>query len=544
VKTDFATFDKTYRFEDNRIVVERTIVVLKNKVAKADWQKYNQFTKDIDLSGENWIRLIEPAKTLAVTKPAPVPDARATQKADNGSVTLHLRSEAAPATAPDTSAAGGTADTVTADASASELMKLAQEKMRDRDWSGARAMLDKVKAKDPNLENLWAMYGYLTMLNGPDFEEAAEDFRKELAAHPDNEYALMALVNNETRNGGPAAARDTLQQFFNRNPGNLRVALELATIQTNANDNEGALKTLEKASQLSPDNRGVRMQMSQALVNLNRMDEAAAVAKSAMDGSDDPEILNGGAYMLSEAGVDLDVAEDASRRSITQMETKSATMTTAEANSGAFAQSSLIVASWDTLGWILFREGKLDDAGPLLSAAWRAGLDAVVGDHLAQVYEAQGNKAKAAATYLLAEAAMDKNTPPSVHTHITESINRLDAHGKPAQGNQAGQRVMRQANQTAALQNLRTFKIPRPAGASGWGTFRLEVTAAGVIESQQMSGEPGIAKAKPAIEAMKLPELIPPGSKVHLLRSAVVSCSMGQTCDVVLVPGGGLQTEQ
>jgi hypothetical protein len=42
---------------------------------------------------------------------------------------------------------------------------------------------------------------------------------------------------------------------------------------------------------------------------------------------------------------------------------------------------------------------------------------------------------------------------------------------------------------------------------------------------------------------MKFPELLWPGSKAHLLRSAVVSCTAGAMCDVVMVPDGGLQTE-
>ncbi len=94
------------------------------------------------------------------------------------------------------------------------------------------------------------------------------------------------------------------------------------------------------------------------------------------------------------------------------------------------------------------------------------------------------------------------------------------------------------------LQNLRTFKIHRPSGVSGWGTFRLEITTAGVIEAQQMSGEQKIAGIKSEIGAMKFPELLPPGSKAHLLRTAVASCSIGATCDVVLVLGANLKTEQ
>lgn len=40
VKTDFATFDKTYRFDGKQIVVERDIIVLKSKLPKADWKRY------------------------------------------------------------------------------------------------------------------------------------------------------------------------------------------------------------------------------------------------------------------------------------------------------------------------------------------------------------------------------------------------------------------------------------------------------------------------------------------------------------------------
>ena len=46
------------------------------------------------------------------------------------------------------------------------------------------------------------------------------------------------------------------------------------------------------------------------------------------------------------------------------------------------------------------------------------------------------------------------------------------------------------------------------------------------------------------IGAVKFPELVPPSSAAHLLRSGVLSCSMGSTCDLVLVPNSSLATEQ
>ncbi len=67
VKTDFTTFDKTYRFDGKDIVIERTIVVLSKKLPKTEWKRYQAFGKDIGQESEPWIQLIRPA--IASGKP-------------------------------------------------------------------------------------------------------------------------------------------------------------------------------------------------------------------------------------------------------------------------------------------------------------------------------------------------------------------------------------------------------------------------------------------------------------------------------------------
>jgi tetratricopeptide (TPR) repeat protein len=277
------------------------------------------------------------------------------------------------------------------------------------------------------------------------------------------------------------------------------------------------------------------VRLSNTLLLLNRKDEAAAVAKSALDGTDDVEILNDAGYVLAEAGLDLSYAEEVSRKSITVLEAKTAAITPAEVNSNAFAQSRLLIASWDTLGWILFREGKLEQAEPLIVAGWRNALAPESGDHLGQVYEAMGKKEEALSAYRLAAASIEgENASPDVREHITTSIARLkstSADGPRFDG-------------TAALQQSRSYKIAKPDGVSGWGTFRLQINTEGVVAAQQISGDEKLAALATRIQAMKFPKLVPPGSAAHLLRSAVVSCSMGSDCDVVLVPNSSLQAEQ
>ena len=401
--------------------------------------------------------------------------------------------------------------------------------------AGAKATLDQVKAEHPDQESLWSAYGTIAATNR-NFVEAAEDFRKEFAAHPDDVLVALALAEAEDKIGDSGAARYTLELFLDRQPGELRASLYLANLQTTAKDYAAALKTLQAAAAQNPAYRAIQIQICETLVYLNRMDDAAAAAKAALDGADDPETLNDAAYQLSLTGRNLPDAEAGARKAVNILEEKSASLTADQANNGAFAQANLLIASWDTLGWILFREGKPEQARPLVAAAWLNGFRAEVGDHLGQIDEALGHKQAAAHDYSLAkDATAVQAVDPEISGHIEKSLGRLkfpDARPglKP---------------NPLALQDLRTFHVARPAGADGWGAFRFEITAGGsVLEAQQMSGDSKLAVIQPALLKMQFRDLVPPGSKAHLLRSAVVSCSEGTRCDVVIVPDGGLQTER
>jgi len=528
VKADFATLDKTYRFDGKEITVERTITVLKKKVSKSDWKIYQRFTKDISLEGEPWIQLIQPAKNIIIQaeKLEPTQKGAPIAAKDGQTVTIHAQSlpliaEIKPSDKPPDSM------------STKELMDKAREQLRSGDWPAAKSTLEAVKAKNPEQEYLWASLGFIAETQR-NYDEAKSDYRKELTHHPDNALVVGALADAEKKSGDTVTAQRTIQSYIDSHPKELRLSLLLASYQVNAEDYNAALKTLQSAADHHPDDRSVRLQLSNVLIRLNRSDEAAAAAKSVLDGTDDPGLLNDAAYVLAESGHDLEYAETMSRKSISQLEEKSATITTAEVNSRAFASANLLTASWDTLGWILFREGKLEEAKPLIIAAWRDSLRAETGDHLGQLYEALQKKDEACAAYRLADAAINSTTSSDIRKHIHEGFTRLESSGaKPGP-----------KNGTEALQNSRTYKLPHASNVSGWGTFRLEITVDGVIESQQMSGEHQIAGIADSIKKMKFPELIPPDSKAHLLRSAVVSCSQVSGCEVVLVPDGGLHTEQ
>jgi tetratricopeptide (TPR) repeat protein/transglutaminase-like putative cysteine protease len=534
VKTPFATFDKTYHFDNGEIVSERTVVVLKKKVDKGAWKAYQAFTKNISLSGEPWIQLLPPAKPITIVssdaagsgKPGPKPDSK---------------SDLVTTVAAESSGGPGKAGLGSLGVkSPLELMTEMSEKLRVYDWASAREILDAVKAKNPKQTGLWACYGYIAEAADHDDHTAIEDYRKEVEISPDNKLNVSHLADLLSRDNKRDAARKLLQNFFQAHPEDAQMAMYLGNFQTQDKDYQGALKTYEAAAEQSPEDRQLRLQVAETLVRLHRYDEASAAAKSALDGVDDPDILNSAAYTLSEAGRDLNVAEEAARKAIAKLEERSATITTDQVNQGAYSSAYLLIASWDTLGWILFQEEKYEEAKAWLSPAWRASLLAEVGSHLGQTYERLGKKEEAASGFRLAKIAVNKNTPANVVEEIDAGVARLHAGSASSPIP-----VVAAAKGAEELQNLRSYKVKRPAGASGWGTFRLEVTTSGVIEAQQVSGEQKLSGTiKPALMAMKFSELLPAESKAHLLRSAVVSCSMGNSCDVVLVPDANLQTEQ
>jgi hypothetical protein len=93
VKTDFATFDKTYRFDGKEIVVERAITILKNKVPGSDWKAYQNFTRNISLEGEAWIQLIRPTQAAFQANRSEDDQANASSSAnDAGAKAVQLKS--------------------------------------------------------------------------------------------------------------------------------------------------------------------------------------------------------------------------------------------------------------------------------------------------------------------------------------------------------------------------------------------------------------------------------------------------------------------
>ena len=508
VKTPFATFDLTYQFEKGVVTSERKLTILESKLPEASWEQYKKFTKDISLGDLAWIQLsAPPAAGSAAKNPTP-------QSETSASGTL-LLSEAAPFE-------------------------------RNENWDAALAKLDELKKLSPEEPYLWSNYGYVAM-HQKHITEAIEDYKHEFDHHPDEAFVVQLYAGSLMANGRQDEAIQVLKSYLDHNVNDVGAGLMLAQIQAQTSLAD-AIATMRRAVDASPDKPLLKLSLARFLNQNHQPAEASALLKTLLSiNIDDDSFLNDAAYEMALTDTELPLAEEKSRKSLDILADKTAGTTISEANPESFMRSLRMVASWDTLGYILLQEKKLDEAREYIEASWHNAPNTDECLHYGQVLEALGDAKAALRIYELGRSPRPVHPPsesptPQIHTlnpaagQIKESIDRLIATHVPEPA---------KLDAAAELQADRTFKVKAKATGSFWsGTFRLQLTAAGPDEVLQVGGAPR-DRMQEDIMRVPFPQLVPAHFKGKLLRDAIVTCSPGATeCEVVLMPQGPMAMEQ
>ena len=79
----------------------------------------------------------------------------------------------------------------------------------------------------------------------------------------------------------------------------------------------------------------------------------------------DPGMMNDAAYELAKAGLDLPLAESTAKDALARLSAESKTWTLQENPQNTLAKSRRIASAWDTVGWVLYRQGRF--GGPASS---------------------------------------------------------------------------------------------------------------------------------------------------------------------------------
>lgn len=513
VKTAFATYDESYSFVKGALTVDRKVVVLASKVPAKDWQAYKKFVSDTSLFNLTYIQLL-------------------TNGTGKGSGAKGLNA-----------ASSGE--------SAQQLVAQADDLERAYNLERAGELLDKAKALAPEQPFLWSNYGWIAMMQNK-LPEAIQDYEKELRYHPEETYVSWMYASALARNGQNDRAIAVLRALTAAHPKDSRAALTLASLEENSNLPD-AITVLQAAMAANPADGDIPAQLATLLIRNHESDKAASLLVKALGRATDAMTLNDESYELAVTGQDLALAEQKSRTAVGDVEAKSAREQVAGANEESFTRARELTEYWDTLGYILMKEGKLKEARSYLEASWSNSQRAVVGLHYGRVLEQLHERAQALRIYKLTlhqendvaseVAVYERSTgqklparPRETHDKLTAAIARLKREHVASSGE----------DPTLALQAMRTFHLlaGRAPKKFQQATFRLEFAADGPPQVMQVNGDAVMAQFVGKIRQVRFPELVPAASKAELVRDAAMSCSPGDRhCVLVLMPMGLMQAE-
>jgi len=229
-----------------------------------------------------------------------------------------------------------------------------------------------------------------------------------------------------------------------------------------------------------------------------------------------------------------------STRAVSALSSKTMDIDPEETELADFALMNQLAANWDTLGWVMFRQGDFPLAEKYLTAAWDLTQSPVIGEHLVEVSEKLGQKQKAAAICNMALAAPFQSA--GSQERLSSQLARLRPFLKklnlsPGLSSSAPAYV----DGHVALTELRMFQVPfhvKLANKSASAQFLVSLINDAKVEKVVfLSGAEELRNARESISAVKYRQTFPSSEPSRLIRRATLNCDIySKGCTLILTP--------
>ncbi len=361
--------------------------------------------------------------------------------------------------------------------------------------------------------------------------------------HPGDRYAYDSLAILYWKLGRIDEAitvyRELLQKHPNDETGHWGLAASLFNEQKYR---EAAVQyaTLVKAY---PENPKYELALGQTDLLAGKAAEAVAPLEEGVKLSPTPVNYNNVAYMMAEHHLKLAEAEDFASKAVQGAEAKSANINLSDLRDEDLLAMDNLDHFWDTLGWVLFREGKAAAARKYVAASWQLGQHAVVADHLGRIDRELGHHAMAVHDYALAAASPGPSAPPGYvglyfATSAQPSFGDPDARARlenlVGSTSRADAAVKKAQDELSAM---RTYEVSKTGLKPGMAEFFVLIGPGGKAEGVKfVSGDDSLRVAEKAIGAVKFNQMFPDDTPIRILRRGILSCSKYlSTCAFVLM---------
>lgn len=476
--TDFATYHSRYHFADGTYTAERSLAILKKTVPAAEKTQFEAFTKAINDDVDVWTVLRPPA----------------------GPVTPADHSNALTATG------------------------LAQ--YQQRDFTAAADSLRQAVALNPANNSAWNDLGLADMAQHK-LDAAAQDFQHAIAADASDPFAYNNLGRVFELEGKADLAEAQFRKQIAINPQDRFAHANLGELLDSEHQYALAVPELKAAAGIA-DSGQIEYELGEAELGTHHTADAMTAFHAALQSTPTPLMENNVAFALADAGLELDTARQHAEAAIAALDKlladdESPNLTLIQ----QLYDVSLLGASWDTLGWIDFKQGDLVHAASYVAAAWSLTGNPDEGDHLAQIYEKMGRRTDAEALY-----AQVDSLNGSYHAQL-----RLRAL---AGSDVAAQDIV--LNHAGDTSKARVIAIPAIAQGRFQATVDLSFAPGPKLLSvREESGDPLPRDLQAQWSSVRFPILFPDGSHTRIIRRARLSCGDGTPgCSLVLIPADSL----
>lgn len=412
---------------------------------------------------------------------------------------------------------------------ADELYEAGLTALQSQNYRAAIELLKRVTELEPKHKSAWNDLGN-AYLGVRQVDDAIKSINKQIELNPYDEFAYNNLGRAywEQRQYDKAAA--AFKKQIDVNPLDKFAHRNLGIMYLEEHKNQEALAELEKAVSLQSQDPFLLTSLGQAQLELGKTDDAIRSFDRAVSISPTPVVWNNVAYQLSLKDTHLDRAQQYAESAVAAT---AATLRNLSADRQQLEQQAMVVslaAQWDTLGWVHFQRGNLEQAEQFIKAAWMLGQHAEVGDHLAQVYEKRGQKEKAIDQYAQALAA---------YKPLPETRPRLAA----LVGDKKVDALVERARLELAQQ--RTVKLGQLVNESAQAEFYVVLGPGSKVQDVLfIRGSDKLKQMGEVLRAANFSMPFPDSTPTRLLRRGTLSCDVGTECKFVLVPADDFAAAQ
>jgi len=403
---------------------------------------------------------------------------------------------------------------------ANKLFNLADDARLAHDCATAIRLANRVIELDPQHWGAWNELG-LCYLNANDLSAAENAFKRQIEVTPGHYFAYNNLgrVYLDRREYDKALVE--FRKQLELTPHAQLTLGNVALVLRDQRKYQEAIVAYQQAIEVSPNNSTYHAGLLDCYLALGMQDEAAKTADKTAALTTSGAGWNGLAWTLAEHNSQLDRAQRYAKLAIASESANLMTVTLDPLTPDVYARVRSLVASWDTLGWILFLRGDNSSAEKYLLAAWNSSQDPTVGDHLAQAYEKLGHSddaLKYSALTIAALPAMElpQNSDFDAASNSRERIDRLTS-------SEVARKLLRDTARTYSQQNSVT--IPNQSKQSGKAQFAiLQAQEGNKLEARLVIGDPPLQSFASAV-ATQTPRVPVPGDEgIDVARWGILTC--------------------